>query len=141
MTKKLALIAVAIAVPLTAAAETRSAPAPQPAPALMTATVAGFEYGETYVHTKQRHELRKLAKQLKQMPGWSHITIEGHGYVEANEEESIELGQRRADRVKKLLVKYGVDPKYVVAVGHSRGEPGRYVELTIEGCADDSCRR
>lgn len=139
MTSKLALIAL-LAIPLTAAAETRSAPAPEPAPK-MTATVGGFEYGETYVHTKERHELRKLAKQWKETPGWAHITIAGHGYVEANEEASIELGQRRADRVKKLLLKYGVDPTYVVAVGHSRAEPGRYVELTIEGCSEDSCRR
>jgi outer membrane protein OmpA-like peptidoglycan-associated protein len=142
MTNKRLLVILATLVPLTAAAESyRGQPAPTPASKAKTATITGFQYGESYVRTKERAELMKLAKEWKASPSWTRITVEGHGYVEGNEEKSITLGELRAERVRKLLIKYGIDAKLVVAVGHSRAEPGRYVELTIEECVTDGCHR
>lgn len=142
MTSKLLLVVLATAIPVTAAAENHSGrSAAPPASKAKIAKIEGFEYGEIYVHTKQREELQKLAKEWKASPAWTTITVEGHGYLDANEEHSIKLGQLRADRVRKLLVKYGVDPKFVVAVGHSRSEPGRYVEVRVDECVTEGCRR
>ena len=142
MTNRLLAIVIATAIPLTAAAENHSgASVVPPSTKAKIAKVAGFEYGEIYVHTKERAELMKLAKEWKTSPSWTTITVEGHGYVSNNEEESIRLGEMRAERVRHLLVKYGVDAKHVVAVGHSRSEPGRWVDVTIEECITEGCHR
>lgn len=133
------LIALALAVPLSAAAESFQQPTHAKDP-LKVATIDSFDYGRIYVHTDERHELWRIAKLWLQRPTWSHITVEGHGYVASDEEASIELGERRAQRVRDLLVKYGVDPRYVTAIGHSRKRPGRYVEVIVDTCTPVGAR-
>ena len=94
--------------------------------------VKSFDYGRLYVHTDERNELWRVAQLWRQRPTWTMLTVEGHGYVANDEEASIALGQARADRVRDLLVKYGVDPVFVEAVGHSRSTPGRYADVIVE---------
>jgi outer membrane protein OmpA-like peptidoglycan-associated protein len=101
--------------------------------------VKSFDYGQLYVHTPERHELFRVAQLWRQRPAWWTITIEGHGFVANNEEASIELGAKRAERVRDLLVKFGVDARFIKTVGHSRSEPGRYVDVLVESCA--ACKR
>lgn len=96
------------------------------------ATIAGFRAGETYVHTDDRVKLRELATLWKAMPERAQLVVEGNGLVAVDEEASIALGQRRADRVRDWLVKFGVDPSCVVAVGNSRERPGNYVAVMVE---------
>ena len=136
MTSKALLLAIALAIPSTAAAEnfaSNSAPAK-----VRVGSMKSFDFGSAYVHTDERHELQRIAHLWRQRKGWTTITVEGHGYVPNNEEESIRLGEKRAERVRGLLVKMGVDPQYVVAVGHSRRSPGRFVDITVDTC--DRCR-
>lgn len=139
MAKKLAiLIALVVGLPATAGAENFA----QGAPArhkVSVAKVTSFDFGRLYVHTPERQELRRIAALWKQRRAWWTITVEGHGYVEGDEEASIALGEKRAKRVRDLLVKYGVDPRFVVAIGHSRAEPGRYVDVSVDTC--ERCRR
>lgn len=97
--------------------------------------VKSFDYGRLYVHTPERHELFRVAQLWRQRPSWWTITVEGHAYVENNEEASIELGAKRAERVRDLLVKFGVDPRFIKTVGHSRSEPGRYVDVLVDSCS------
>jgi len=60
------------------------------------------------------------------------VTVEGHAGA-YNEEDSIALGQLRADVIRDLLIKYGVNPANITAIDYSReGEPGRYVDLVLE---------
>jgi outer membrane protein OmpA-like peptidoglycan-associated protein len=106
---------------------------------LEVAKITSFDYGRLYVHTEERHELFRVANLWRQRPQWWTITVEGHGYVPDNEEASIALGEKRAQRVRDLLVKYGVDPRFVVTVGHSRKEPGRFVDIMVDTC--ERCRR
>jgi outer membrane protein OmpA-like peptidoglycan-associated protein len=94
--------------------------------------VKSFDYGRLYVHTDERNELWRVAQLWRQRPTWTMLTVEGHGYVANDEEASIALGQARADRVRDLLVKYGVDPVFIEAVGHSRATPGRYADVIVE---------
>lgn len=90
-----------------------------------------FEHCKVRVRSAGRARLTAIASWWKANPTPVVIRIEGHGYA-IHEEASIELGQRRADRVRDYLVAQGVDPKYVVAIGHSRSEIGRYVDLVFE---------
>ena len=90
-----------------------------------------FEYGRRRIYSKTREELANIARACRSHPDLK-ITVEGHGFA-ADEETSIALGESRAEIVRTLLIRYGVDPKNVTAVGASRiGEPGRYVDLVIE---------
>jgi outer membrane protein OmpA-like peptidoglycan-associated protein len=102
-------------------------------------TMKSFDYGRMYVHTPEREELQRIAHLWRQRRGWTTITLEGHGYVANDEEQSIELGTRRAERVRDHLVKMGVDGRHIVVVGHSRGIPGRYVDILVDTC--DRCRQ
>ena len=90
-----------------------------------------FEYGKSHVHGKGREALQDVAKQCIANPQMT-VTVEGHAFA-YNEEDSIALGQHRADTVRNLLVRYGVNPANITALDDSReGEPGRYVDLVLE---------
>lgn len=139
MTNKLLVIAaLVLALPMSADAENFSQPAPAERK-LTVAKVQSFDFGRSYVHTEERKEVFRVAQLWRQRKQWWKITVEGHGYVPGNEEASIELGEKRAQRVRDLLVRFGVDPRFIVAVGHSRSEPGRYVEVSVDTC--HACRR
>jgi outer membrane protein OmpA-like peptidoglycan-associated protein len=138
MTIKHLLIVLAVALPVAAGAENLNASQPQQRK-LQVAKVTSFDFGNVYVHTDEREELQRVANLWRQRRQWWTITVEGHGFVANNEEASIELGEKRAERVRDLLVKYGVDPRFVIAVGNSRQEPGRYVDVTVDTC--ERCRR
>lgn len=117
--KRLLLVAIAI-LPLTAQAEPRR-----------MSKLVEFDYCKVHVHSKQREQLAEVARELKANPT-AKVTVEGHAFA-LNEEDSIALGQRRADMVRDLLVRYGVDPANITAIDNSRsGEAGRYVDLVID---------
>ena len=132
------LILAALAIPVQARAEFRT---DNPAPMQQRVSierVKSFDFGSLYVHTPERQELFRIAQLWRQRPTWWTITLEGHGYIASDEEASIELGAKRAERVRDLLVKFGVDPRYIVTVGHSRSTPGRYVDIKVDPC---TCKR
>jgi outer membrane protein OmpA-like peptidoglycan-associated protein len=90
-----------------------------------------FEYGRRRIYSKTREELAKIALAWRAHPN-TKITVEGHGYA-YEEETSIALGESRANLVRMLLIRYGVNPDNIEAVSRSRvGKPGRYVDLVIE---------
>ena len=135
--KHLVVLASLVAAPVSARAEFRANSTmvhKQP-----VTRVKSFDFGKLYVHTPERHELYRIAQLWRQRPAWWTVTVEGHGYVANDEEASIQLGEKRAQRVRDLLVKFGVDPRFVVTVGHSRAEPGRYVDVLVDTCA--TCKR
>ena len=90
-----------------------------------------FEYGKVHIHGKGREALEQIAKEVRENPE-TRITVEGHAFA-YNEEDSIALGQKRADAVRSLLIRYGVNPANITSVDMSReGEAGRYVDLVLE---------
>jgi outer membrane protein OmpA-like peptidoglycan-associated protein len=90
-----------------------------------------FEYGKARIYSKTRAELKEFAKEAAAHPEMT-VKVEGHAAA-YNEEDSIALGQFRADVVRGLLIKYGVNPANITAIDFSRdGEPGRYVDLVLE---------
>jgi outer membrane protein OmpA-like peptidoglycan-associated protein len=122
------VVLLAVALPVTSFAER-----------LPVTKVQSFDYGKLYVHTPERQELHRIAQLWRQRPAWWTVTVEGHGYVANDEEASIALGEKRAQRVRDLLVKFGVDPRFIVTVGHSRAEPGRFVDVLVDTCSH--CKR
>lgn len=116
---KLAIVAVAL-VPALVHAEPRR-----------VSKAVEFEYGKARIYSKQREGLKEIAKECVAHPNMT-VRVEGHAGA-YNEEDSIMLGQFRADVVRGLLVKYGVNPANITAIDDSRdGEAGRYVDLVLE---------
>jgi outer membrane protein OmpA-like peptidoglycan-associated protein len=131
------VVLLAVSLPLTASAETHTAKTVHKR--VPVTKVKSFDYGRLYVHTDERQELQRVAQLWRQRPAWWTVTVEGHGYVANDEEASIELGEKRAERVRDLLVKFGVDRRFIVTIGHSRAEPGRFVDVLVDTCA--TCER
>ncbi len=139
MNLKKLLVLAALTFPVSASADIRTDVGGAAQTKLTVTRVKSFDFGKLYVHTPERQELYRIAQLWRQRPTWWTITVEGHGFVETNEEASIELGQKRADRVRDLLVRFGVDPRFIKTVGHSRLEPGRFVDVSVDACS--TCRR
>lgn len=95
-----------------------------------------FEPGRRRIYSKGREELRKVARLAQATCPDAQITVEGNAYFANDEEASIALGQARADLVRQLLVRYGMAPDAVIAIGYARDTlengNGRYVDLVID---------
>jgi len=126
MTRRLLIAAIALLLPFSAAADSKLAPRSDGR--LEKAVL--FDYGKTRVRSTGRSTLAAVARMWRAVPVPMKITVEGHGYA-LEEEASIELGYRRALRVRERLIAEGVDPRFIEAVGHSRAEIGRYVDLVF----------
>lgn len=93
--------------------------------------VVEFEFGKRRIYSKTREELAEIAQSCRAHPNIK-LVVEGHAFA-YDEETSIALGEKRAELVRTLLIRYGVDPKNITAIDASRvGEPGRYVDLIVE---------
>jgi outer membrane protein OmpA-like peptidoglycan-associated protein len=94
------------------------------------------------VYSKDREKLSALATAWQQHVRWAKITIEGYASGPGNPD----LARARADKIRGYLIRYGVDPGYIVAVGrdHPRqGTPdlrttGGRVDLSISFCSRSS---
>ena len=116
-----ALLAILAIIPVSASADTPHAPT-------RLSKVAVFDFCALHIHAAGREKLSAFAKEWKH--NRSRVTVEGNALA-VDEESSIALGQHRADRVRDYLIHEGVDAAYITAIGNSRGEPGRYVDLVV----------
>lgn len=84
--------------------------------------VVKFEPGRVRVYSQSREKIQAIVEQWKRS-NWSLITV--HGYAA----RSAELGQRRADKIRGYLIRYGVP----AAMVQTDGETGAAdVDLTID---------
>jgi hypothetical protein len=105
-----------------------------------------FEPGRVRVYSKDREKLMALAASWREHIGWATITVEGH----AGASSTTALAQRRADKIRDYLIRYGVAAEYVVAIAHehvrsdARNDRASYghVDLAIARCnrSLDECR-
>lgn len=133
MTLHRILIAALVIAPLTAQAEPRTklALADVVANGGRLEKLVEFEFGKRRIYSKDREELADIARMCRANPNVKLI-VEGHAFAR-DEEDSIMLGQKRADLVRELLIRYGVSPDNVVATEASRlGGPGRYVDIVVQ---------
>lgn len=125
------LIAALVLGPITAQAEPRTKVADVVANGGRIEKLVEFEFGKRRVYSKDREELAEIARMCRANPN-VQLTVEGHAFAR-DEEDSIMLGQKRAELVRKLLIRYGVSPDNVVATDASRvGDRGRYVDLIVQ---------
>jgi outer membrane protein OmpA-like peptidoglycan-associated protein len=125
------LVAALVIAPVAAQAESRIKLADVVAKGGRIEKIVEFEFGKRRVYSKDREELADIALMCRANPNVK-LVVEGHAFAR-DEEDSIMLGEKRADIVRHLLIRYGVDPANVTAVDNSRfGEPGRYVDIIVE---------
>jgi len=130
-------------------ADALSAPpaAPQDLPGLRPLRMESlitFEPGRARVYSSGREKLAALAATWRTRGRWPMITVEGY----AGAGGKLALAEQRAGRVRDYLVRYGVPPEYVVAIGHdsARGSSsvkrpiGGRVDLAIAACDSEDCR-
>ncbi len=101
-------------------------------------SVVAFEPGRVRVYSKDREHLMALAASWREHIGWATITVEGYAGVSS----TAALAQRRADKIRDYLIRYGVAAEYVVAIaGNDRASDG-HVDLAIARCnrSLDKCR-
>ena len=109
-------------------------------------SVITFGAGTARVYSSGREKLEALARSWRDHPRWATITVDGYADAPSN----FSLARQRADKVRGYLIRYGVAPRYVVAIGHShpradapaRPATGGRVDLTIAVCdqASEACR-
>ena len=81
-----------------------------------------FEPGRVRVYSKSREKLMAIVEKWKLRSSRAQITVRGYAAGSA------ELGQRRADKIRGYLIRYGVPAELVVAVGQAGGAT---VDLSI----------
>jgi outer membrane protein OmpA-like peptidoglycan-associated protein len=67
--------------------------------------------------------LDEIAEVMKTTPGLMKIEVQGHTDDKGNDRYNKKLSQRRADAVKKHLIKLGVNRKILAAVGYGEERP------------------
>jgi outer membrane protein OmpA-like peptidoglycan-associated protein len=100
--------------------------------ALRLASLITFEPGRARVYSSGREKIEALARSWRAHPRWATITVEG--YSEAG--GKVALAGQRASRVRGYLIRYGVPPEYVVAIGHDNVRGSTPVKRPIGGRVD-----
>lgn len=127
------LVVAALAVASPAAAETSAELATTFADAMSAESsdivfhkLVEFAPASSRIRSADRAVIQRMAKTWVQ--SGQHTVIAVHGYS-----DSLDLGlaERRAERVRGYLIKAGVSPSRVIAVGHTLDKDGRRIDLAI----------
>lgn len=96
----------------------------QPAARPALSLLVQFAFDSTDVEPESRQALQNLAQAL-QSPALagSRFGIEGHTDAKGRRDYNLRLSQRRADAVRDLLARHGVDAARLQAVGKGAEEP------------------
>ena len=109
-----------------------------------------FDLGRARIHSKGRRVVRQIAALWQQHPEWRRMRVEGHSCDLGDAADNLELSRRRAEQVRRVLLRRGIAPELVDAVGVGQARPldpgtsaaarqrNRRVEFVIErgGAAD-----
>ena len=99
--------------------------------------VVDFAPGRVRVYSRSREKLQAIAERWKEHSDWSVITVDGYARASSRSVAmNVALGQRRAEKIRGYLIRYGVPADLVVAVGHGAdaGAAAATVDLSIELC-------
>jgi outer membrane protein OmpA-like peptidoglycan-associated protein len=81
-----------------------------------------FEFGTAILRRESIPVFEAVARLLESRPEYVEITIHGHADPQGSARFNDWLAQRRAERVRDLLIELGVAPDRLVAVGHGARE-------------------
>jgi len=82
-----------------------------------------FAYNKAEILSASDDLLNDVATVMKQHPEVKKIRIEGHASSEGDDKYNKDLSDRRANAVMDFLVKAGVDPERMEAVGYGEERP------------------
>ncbi len=82
-----------------------------------------FDTDSPHVHHASWPILEKLAKFINANPDIQEVDITGHADERGSAEHNLALSRYRAEAVKYLLVKFGVDSKRLTTAGLGEGRP------------------
>ncbi len=82
-----------------------------------------FEFDSDALQPEAEESLRKLVAYLRRPPGFKSLVIEGHTDSIGSAAYNMNLSQRRANSVRRTLIKLGLDPKKVEAIGYGESRP------------------
>ena len=96
-----------------------------------------FGLNSTTLTTVHKKQVKQWAAILVGMKGLSAVRVEGHADRVGNQNYNLELSRRRAEAVRRSLIKHGV-PRHLIDVvgnGYSRPSDNRAVEDIAMGIA------
>lgn len=64
----------------------------------------------------------RVAQLIHDHPEWEKITIEGHASETGSTATNFELSRQRAERMKQILVDFGIDPERIEVVAKGKSE-------------------
>ncbi|MGD8571976.1 MAG: OmpA family protein [Gammaproteobacteria bacterium] len=96
-------------------------PEPAPEPEIALDTIFYFDYDDATVQPSAREIIQAHAERL--MSNAESIRIEGYADERGTEAYNRELGQRRAEAVRDILVSMGVDSGQIETVSYGESNP------------------
>jgi outer membrane protein OmpA-like peptidoglycan-associated protein len=82
-----------------------------------------FDLNRVRVRSSGRDVIAQIARLWKAHPEWRHVTIEGHADVRGDDAFNQQLSERRARRVRDVLIAHGCDPAVIDTIGFGRSRP------------------
>lgn len=82
-----------------------------------------FDLGRARVRSKGRRVIRQIAELWREHPEWQQLRVEGHTCDLGDEEDNRVLSQRRAEQVRRVLLRRGLASQRVQAVGVGSAHP------------------
>ncbi len=82
-----------------------------------------FATGKAVIKRKSYNLLNQVAQTIRAHEEIKKIRVEGHTDSQGSDKYNLRLSQNRADAVKAYLIKKGVDPKRLEAVGYGESRP------------------
>jgi outer membrane protein OmpA-like peptidoglycan-associated protein len=108
--------------------------------------IVSFEPGVLRAGSGTGKQVDELVRSWKSNLKWHAITVDGYVTNAGSDAEPAKAGQRAADEVRAYLVRRGIPPDLVTAIGHAAGNPATpaaKIEITVTTCDDVTiaCRR
>jgi outer membrane protein OmpA-like peptidoglycan-associated protein len=82
-----------------------------------------FDTGSDNIAGRSQSLMDRVAEKIKSNPGVKRIRIEGHTDDVGGAKKNMELSQARAESVRNYLIKKGVEPERLQAVGYGDTRP------------------
>ncbi len=81
-----------------------------------------FDSDSTHISKEGRRKIRQLVKELNRR-GYRYITVEGYTDNSGTMSQNVALSKKRAEQVKALMIRYGIDSRKITAVGKGALNP------------------
>ena len=108
-----------------------------------------FDFGKAVVKPKYYKDIQSIAEAMKKYPDMK-IIVEGHTDNVGGKEYNLNLSQKRAEEVKKIMVtKFNIKPSRLTAKGfgyskpieHNATEEGRQKNRRVEVSIDNTIKK